>query len=632
MMDCEEDDRDPWEREEEEAVAMCEAQAVAEMEAFGMCEEPPPIPHEPTAVPGEESGSPVQLPLSAPVPPEPHSPPSAASDSSEVGVVQERSRGSESSTTSAGSSDASPSESPQPRLRLREKTTAPSAEEAGLSVNLPAGYKEEFISKGVWAGMVDRARYNYAYEKIRSFYIWKLHGGRLQTAEEREAWKKKTSWEKQKEGRQAFKDLSADVRNVYVRKWLDVARPPYWLKQSLEARLLSGNDKGKGLKVKTQGVLVTWNLPDEGASDSARLSQSLPPEQRTLDALVARLRSEPAAKSLWGRVVDHGQVCKQLSGADDVAITLEVCPETYELQRRLRLHIHCFLKSSKQPLSMQHMQMYEFEGNSCHQSTQIGGLACTKGRSSWSGFFYCCLREKRGTVFSEATKAPFSKFLVNPAWIMSLVQAGKLECSVARELLVKCVNASRHVKELEQHDMELEKEAVRVAMGAAQRLLGKTLKQQKFYDKAAAFARQFEEAQHRYKFLVLSGPSQVGKTAFARSLVEPGMGVLEVNCASGEEPNLRAYRLRLHDLILFDEIVAKQVADQRKLFQAQSAPVQLGCSATNCHSYDVFVWRKKLVLASNNWHTTLATLSPGDQEWIHANSIVLDVEEAMWIC
>ena len=98
--------------------------------------------------------------------------------------------------------------------------------------------------------MVDRARYNYAYEKIRSFYIWKLHGGRLQTAEEREAWKKKTSWEKQKEARQAFKDLSADVRNVYVRKWLDVARPPYWLKQSLEARLLSGNEKGKGLKVK----------------------------------------------------------------------------------------------------------------------------------------------------------------------------------------------------------------------------------------------------------------------------------------------------------------------------------------------------------------------------------------------
>ena len=104
-----------------------------------------------------------------------------------------------------------------------------------------------------------------------------------------------------------------------------------------------------------------------------------------------------------------------------------------------------------------------------------------------------------------------------------------------------------------------------------------------------------------------------------------------MNCAGGEEPNLRAYRLRKHGLILFDEIVASQVAAQRKLFQAQSAPVQLGCSATNCYSYEVFVWRTKMVLASNNWHTSLASLSAGDQEWLHANSIVLNVVEAMWV-
>ena len=161
--------------------------------------------------------------------------------------------------------------------------------------------------------------------------------------------------------------------------------------------------------------------------------------------------------------------------------------------------------------------------------------------------------------------------------------------------------------------------------------LSRTLKQQRSYEKAEVFVRQFDEPRHRYKFLVLSGPSRVGKTAFARSLCEAGKEVLEINCASGDEPNLRAYRLSLHGLILFDEIVAGQVAGQRKLFQAQSAPVQLGCSATNCHSYDVFVWRKKLVLASNNWHTSLAGLSPADQEWIHANSIVLDVEEEMWL-
>ena len=103
-----------------------------------------------------------------------------------------------------------------------------------------------------------------------------------------------------------------------------------------------------------------------------------------------------------------------------------------------------------------------------------------------------------------------------------------------------------------------------------------------------------------------------------------------MNCASGKEPELRAYRLSMHDLILFDEIIASQVAEQRKLFQAQSAPVQLGCSATNCHSYGVFVWRKKMVLASNNWESSLAHLTAADREWVQANSIVLAVTEPMW--
>ena len=103
-----------------------------------------------------------------------------------------------------------------------------------------------------------------------------------------------------------------------------------------------------------------------------------------------------------------------------------------------------------------------------------------------------------------------------------------------------------------------------------------------------------------------------------------------MNCASGAEPELRAYRLSKHDVILFDEIVASQVAEQRKLFQAQSAPVQLGCSATNCHSYGVFVWRKKMVLASNNWESSLAHLTAADREWVVANSIVLSVTEPMW--
>ena len=93
---------------------------------------------------------------------------------------------------------------------------------------------------------------------------------------------------------------------------------------------------------------------------------------------------------------------------------------------------------------------------------------------------------------------------------------------------------------------------------------------------------------HRYRCLVLQGPSRLGKTVVVRTLAPEGFEVLEPKCAAGTEPDLRAYRLTRHGLLLLDEIRADVVATQRELFQG--------------HSYTVFVHRKRMVLASNAWH------------------------------
>ena len=206
-----------------------------------------------------------------------------------------------------------------------------------------------------------------------------------------------------------------------------------------------------------------------------------------------------------------------------------------------------------------------------------------------------------------------------------------MEPEAARPLLVRRGNASRHIRELGVNEEELEKMAVAKAMSEADRELGGTLQRWKHLPETERFLAQFHKPLRRHSFLVLSGPSRLGKTVYARSLCPPNMAVLEINCAGGAEPDLRAYRLSKHGLILFDEIVAGQVERQRKLFQAQSAPVQLGCSATNCHSYTVFTWRKPMVLCSNNWESSLLELRKADQDWVKANSIVLHVTEPMWI-
>ena len=122
---------------------------------------------------------------------------------------------------------------------------------------------------------------------------------------------------------------------------------------------------------------------------------------------------------------------------------------------------------------------------------------------------------------------------------------------MARALLVQCANASRHLKELELHETHLEQGQAQKAQDEALRVLAGTLKPSKRYGQVEKFLQQFESPHHRYQFLVLSGPTQVGKTAFARGPCAPSYTTLEVNCASGAEPDRRAYRLSKHDAIFF---------------------------------------------------------------------------------
>ena len=141
---------------------------------------------------------------------------------------------------------------------------------------------------------------------------------------------------------------------------------------------------------------------------------------------------------------------------------------------------------------------------------------------------------------------------------------------------------------------------------------------------------QYQDFKDRYQFLVLDGPSRMGKTAFGRSKCPKGQFVLEINCAAGGDPDLRSYRYGHHGLILLDEIEADVVARQRKLFQAGTALIQLGTSATNIHVYTVFVHRVRIVCASNNWAASTARLVEADREWIESNSVYVRCDEQLW--
>ena len=85
-----------------------------------------------------------------------------------------------------------------------------------------------------------------------------------------------------------------------------------------------------------------------------------------------QLRYSSELRNVWGGIVDHGRQCMQKAGGQDVAVSLEVCPETWQLQGATRLHVHVFLKSQNENLRLRYLHNFDFEGVRPHVATSIG--------------------------------------------------------------------------------------------------------------------------------------------------------------------------------------------------------------------------------------------------------------------
>ncbi|MCP4243842.1 MAG: hypothetical protein GY772_25090 [bacterium] len=146
----------------------------------------------------------------------------------------------------------------------------------------------------------------------------------------------------------------------------------------------------------------------------------------------------------------------------------------------------------------------------------------------------------------------------------------------------------------------------------------------------ASSLSQYESWKDRFCFLVLDGPSGYGKTRFSEHIAGDPRAFLCVDCAAAVEPNLRKSERGTHELILFDEGKPQMVVTRKKLFQASIDPVQLGASATNAYSYELWLHRVKMVIASNRWKEDMSLLGASDRAWLEANSVYCAVSEPLW--
>ena len=317
---------------------------------------------------------------------------------------------------------------------------------------------------------------------------------------------------------------------------------------------------------------------------------------------------------------------------DQYAWSCELCCRTWKEKHQIRVHLHMWAGIPCHHITAKCMEFKNtLPQHSVNQLAMVGVYGSTRsGLAMYAGCFYVTV-PKVGSLLQRTSKTPFVDFMVKDTWITSLYSASKITAQVAEDCFLKCVvRAEMNVKQL--RFVEAGKlDAIQRAERASVEFLV-TARQRRFrdIDLVHAWSQQYSQLQDRYKFLVLDGPSQQGKTRFAASLV-PCNKLYYLDCSSCALPDLRGFRKSAHDLILFDELKAEAAIAIKKLLQASNDLCTLGSSPTNQHIYTVWAHATRMVIASNIWRTKLTMLQPADKDWLELNSFYVYVDSPLWV-
>lgn len=432
---------------------------------------------------------------------------------------------------------------------------------------------------------------------------------------------------------QAFRDVpGALVSEERTAAWLRLASTAEPLARGggvpsrAAGRPSLGNVTAQNSKwLRESSVLLTWN-GDWGVFTGAVESAG------TADDVAARLMKHPRMIAL--RTEFEEFLAGRVSGNRVTmhwAFCFEVSPQSLA-EGVVRAHVHASLFSiagKRRPIIIERQSDYSFQG--C--LPVLSGMAALRAhaRANQNLALPYVLVPKIGCVFSAGSVALYKDVLVNPDWASNLLQQGKITPETAHQVIVACAkNVPRLLANLDGYRRAKQALVDRAALAAARAAVNGAFRPFRVVPEVDSWLRGFSIQRDRYPFLILEGPSKLGKTQFAESLAPPGR-TLNIDCASATEPDLRQYRSEEVDSIIFDEAKAAMVIRAKRLFQAPMGMVNLGMSATNCNAYQVMVHRKRLIICSNTWSEEVALMSSSDAAWLTANAVHVRVRGALWL-
>ena len=378
--------------------------------------------------------------------------------------------------------------------------------------------------------------------------------------------------------------------------------------------------------VKGQTALLTWQGP--WGVLTTTVSEG-PRDTKAIGELCQRLETCPTAHRLF---TDMEEMLKERQQAMHIlhyAMVLELCAKTFSEQGRVRVHLHAWLLFPGNQNHERCLEVFRFR-NTLPFVSPYTCFTAGRGRGAlFAGAFYVTVA-KIGRVLSCATKNPFVDYIVLDRWITTLYVLGKITTATARELYLRVVTGARHnlatLDFVSSEEQQLRETAERLRIEGVLRHRQRPFRRVPLVEE---WLQQYQHDRDRYKFLVLDGPSQMGKTRFAASLMGPEH-FLCLDCCSAVVPDMRRFCRAQHQLILFDEIPTRTVLACKKLFQASIDVVSLGSSPTNNLLYNVWCHRVRMICASNSWTIELNACEPADRAWLQANSVLVSVAEPLW--
>ena len=315
------------------------------------------------------------------------------------------------------------------------------------------------------------------------------------------------------------------------------------------------------------------------SSLSPTVSRAAADSAAVVDALALQCRSHPQVLCLWEALLKLQTVLTLRFLLQGSAVALEVCPETFLREGKVRAHAHMFLHRSKRWRSRYAAEVL-FLLSAPNKSQAQGAFCRARSLSAAAGVYY--LRcPKVGSVLSEGSLVPHVDFAAQPAWMWNLLAGGKMRAEAARQEFVRQARdlprilgcQDKYVQEVAAAALAARMRMVHVDLAAARRPFRRLAV-------VEAWVELHAKTRWRCPFLVLTGPSCMGKARYALSLVGIGRA-LELSMACAVEPDLHAYDAGVHELILLDELSAAGVLRQKKLMQAPASMLGLGSSPTN---------------------------------------------------